>query len=467
MSERGFNVVDWLIAPVCGLAIACSAEAEPRDQWVIELDSDVPVPELADRLLVQITDVEGRPVCESCQRQFGVGDDDAWPVSFGIASEGAPDRVLVRSRLYRVQDTGSDGLPLPDQGIDHLAELPPAQGVTTLRVELRMDCYGVGASVAEAEACDPTRGELGPISVLTPPDSHVALSVWPLAADAPCDWEVPEEMTCVPGGAFVMGDARAFIVSPELASAPERLVVLSPFALDTEEMTVGAFRQLSREHPELPLPVAAATSKAPAYRFCTFAEDDDAGAQDEMPLNCISRDDALAICRAQGKRLPTEAEWEFAAGNRERETTYPWGDSLADACNRTVHATDVNVLGGGLGPSYCRQKRPPEDRAAGPRAGGDSDDVTLLGLRNLGGNVSEWVADSLVPYADACVETSTPWLVDPVCARAGMPRANRGASWQSLLLGAQSFQRGGTQSGGAIDAVGVRCAQSKGQSLNE
>src|SRR5262249_3488345 len=103
---------------------------------------------------------------------------------------------------------------------------------------------------------------------------------------------------------------------------------LSPYAMDVREITVGVVRHLVAENPGL-APIMHGTD--PSTIPCKYLGPADPTNDDE-PVNCVTHDLAARICKALGnKRLPTEAEWEYAAGNRDKEDDYPWGDD-GDAC---------------------------------------------------------------------------------------------------------------------------------------
>jgi iron(II)-dependent oxidoreductase len=101
--------------------------------------------------------------------------------------------------------------------------------------------------------------------------------------------------------------------------------------------------------------------------------------------------EADAYCRWAGRRLPSEAEWELAAGGKDK-LRYPWGDEEPDSGS-------ANLFGACAGPS---------DVAAFAR--GDSS----AGCRQMIGNVWEWTADAFGPYpgfvADPYKEYSEPWF---------------------------------------------------------
>jgi formylglycine-generating enzyme required for sulfatase activity len=108
-----------------------------------------------------------------------------------------------------------------------------------------------------------------------------------------------------------------------------------------------------------------------------------------LPINCVSWFVAQAFCVWDNGRLPTEAEWNYAAGNGSQERFYPWSDphdsqTLSD--EYAVYAVDGNIVG-------------PESVGTKPKGRG------YFGQYDLAGNVAEWTLDAfqicyLTP--DAC-----------------------------------------------------------------
>jgi iron(II)-dependent oxidoreductase len=123
------------------------------------------------------------------------------------------------------------------------------------------------------------------------------------------------------------------------------------------------------------------------------------------PVIHVSWYEADAWCRWAGRRLPTEAEWEFAAatapGSSAKKRRYPWGDNLPDAEMANLYG----VAGQCLPVSAC--------------AAGDS----AWGVRQMIGNVWEWTADWFQPYPgfvrDPYAEYSEPWFGNHKVLRGG------------------------------------------------
>jgi sulfatase modifying factor 1 len=102
-----------------------------------------------------------------------------------------------------------------------------------------------------------------------------------------------------------------------LAETNERLTV-EPFALDLTEVTVDAYAKC----------VSAAACSPPSMEGdrCNWG----VTTRGEHPMNCVDWHQANGYCQWAGKRLPTEAEWEWAARGQSRGAEYPWGSDAPD-----------------------------------------------------------------------------------------------------------------------------------------
>jgi formylglycine-generating enzyme required for sulfatase activity len=96
-------------------------------------------------------------------------------------------------------------------------------------------------------------------------------------------------------------------------------------------------------------------------------------------VNCVSWSQAATFCAWAGGRLPTEAEWEYAARSRGREIEYPWGNQ-APTCEYAVIPDEGGVFGCGMDRTFpvCSKEL------------GNTDQT----LCDMTGNVSEWLQDS-------------------------------------------------------------------------
>ncbi|MFO0556042.1 MAG: SUMF1/EgtB/PvdO family nonheme iron enzyme [Polyangiaceae bacterium] len=433
---------DWrplLLLTALSVTFGCEAEvAPPREQWLVTISTDARVPQFGDRLRVEVLDESGK-ACNACQRIFDASDASTFPLSFGVVPTGGPLRV--RARLLRADTLGPGGEPPPGTSIDLLV---PLDEVSRVHMRLSMACYGLDASAATNTACDPDTGALVDVSRIDQGAPDLEPDTWDSVV--PCASDPPTGMACIEGASFLLGDAAAEPFGDETYyPAPETLVRLDPFYLDVHELTVGDYLALRREHPDLPEPVRANSPALADSQFCSYRGPDDLSTVD-YPLNCVSKSTAMAICEARELRLPTEAEWEFAAGSGTAETLFPWG-SDGDVCAHAI------VARAELQPAKCRATQS-GILPAGP-APSTGADATSGGLFDLGGSLSEWVADDFAEYGADC--WSSPTAENPICSLPTGQSSVRGGSWNDVPVEAGVVRRHSATSQ-ASATIGLRCA---------
>ena len=180
----------------------------------------------------------------------------------------------------------------------------------------------------------------------------------------------------IPGGAFMMGSDSGF--SNEL---PVHSVTVPSFEMSKSEVTVDQY-QACVDAGICSLPDDNATNS-----YCNWGYED----RGSHPVNCIDWNQAVAFCAWAGGRLPSEAEWEYAARSGGQDITYPWGDEEA-TCQYAVMDD-----GGGAG---CGQNR---TWAVCSKTAGN----TFQGLCDMAGNMWEWVQDGYHDdYTEAPVDGS-------------------------------------------------------------
>ena len=233
---------------------------------------------------------------------------------------------------------------------------------------------------------------------------------------------VPGGRVRVAGGTFVMGATPAQMahavalceretiasvchgerfLSLVRAEGAAHAVTLSSFAIDRTETTVAAYARCVS---------AGACAEAELGGDARFTRAD-------FPVTHVRWSDAQDYCRWTGGRLPTEAEWEYAArGVEGREL--PWGDvynpRLANHGALDEDRTDATDGFAGLAP-----------------VGSFPDGATPLGLLDLAGNAAEWVADVLAVDAagDAVGYDDEPAVNPPARTAGGGPHLVRGGSF--------------------------------------
>jgi formylglycine-generating enzyme required for sulfatase activity len=162
------------------------------------------------------------------------------------------------------------------------------------------------------------------------------------------------------------------------------------------------------------------------------------------PATLVTWDLASRYCRSQNKRLPTENEWEYAArGPDGRE--YVWGDERIrchDAAYGRVALASNSV--------ECRneEKRP-------NRVGGSPIDSAVSGARDLGANVSEWVADAFVDPQRGCPPSATEDDTGSASCH-----VYKGGNWVDPLIFTRLAYRPIAPPNSRFVSVGFRCAAS-------
>ena len=258
-----------------------------------------------------------------------------------------------------------------------------------------------------------------------PAIAPVASSVPTVIAAGPA---CPAGMRRIPGGEFFMGaDQR----DAEANERPPHKVMLPPYCLDEREVTVAKYKACSdrgvclRAGRENEWPGITQQQRSTYDPLCNVN-----GAADrlEHPVNCIDWDQARLYCEAQNARLPTEAEWEFAARGSDGRI-YPWGDAPPDAT--LLNACGSECL------AWMKSHPDPDQTPASMYAENDGFPTTApvgsfpkgasqYGILDIAGNVWEWVGDYYAAYDPASAGTMTK---DPTGPASGDLRVIRGGAW--------------------------------------
>ena len=171
------------------------------------------------------------------------------------------------------------------------------------------------------------------------------------------------------------------------------------------------------------------------------------------PVNCVTWAQADAYCRAVGKALPTEAQWELAARGPDG-SAYPWGQWGAPATN-LLNACDQDcaTLGAQAGATWQALVEDSDGHAATAPVGSYQNGTSPYGALDMAGNVWEWVADGYAPYSWRGVADPP-----PVSSSDGR-HVVRGGGWMdsdpAKFRGVQRTPHTGSLPG--VD-IGFRCA---------
>ena len=248
---------------------------------------------------------------------------------------------------------------------------------------------------------------------------------------------VENEFVHIAGGEFVMGTDEA--VLPQDGEGPAKRVRVSDFSIHKYEVSNAQFAafvadtgyvteaetfgnsfvlelllsetvksEITQAVMNAPwwLPVEGASWRQPE------GKDSDVTARQDHPVVHISWNDAVKFCEWSGGRLPTEAEWEYAARGGLEGRLFPWGNSPLP---RGEHW--MNIWQGDF-----PEENTAEDGYIGT-APVDSFPANGYGLHNMAGNVWEWVSDWWT------IRHSAQFQTDPCGPPSGKDKVKKGGSY--------------------------------------
>ena len=238
----------------------------------------------------------------------------------------------------------------------------------------------------------------------------IALLALMLLLPVPSIAAAPDDMVLIPGGSFSMG------AETEEGDYPTHEVAVSSFYMDTHEVTCAEYMRYVRE-TDRSFPFFW---EKPGFRCGPDFPD--------HPILGVSWGQARAYAEWAGKRLPTEAEWEFAARGGKEGLKYPWGAE--------IDSTRANYAKKNDGPMPVGSFPPNE-----------------YGLHDMIGNALEWVHDR----HDYDFYREGP-AVNPVGGDRGYLRVIRGGGWFTGPSCCRQYWRNALKSNFSDFNVGFRCA---------
>jgi len=241
--------------------------------------------------------------------------------------------------------------------------------------------------------------------------------------DAHCGNPTPG-MASIPCGCFEMGDHLGAIISDEL---PVHTVCISAFEMDVHEVTNAEYTACV-DAGGCTVPMYSGSYSRTSYYGDPLYVD--------FPVVWVDWYQAENYCTWAGKRLPTEAEWEYAARGGLSGSQYPWGN--------TIIGSDAN---------YWHSGDPWDD---------DTSEVGYYpangyGLHDVSGNVWEWINDWYDRhYYEYCVDHGI--INNPQGPASGTSRGLRGGSWYSPQGNLRVSDRDVNNPDGEDNFIGFRCA---------
>jgi len=224
--------------------------------------------------------------------------------------------------------------------------------------------------------------------------------------------------------------------------------MLSAYCIDRTEVTVAAYTQC----------VAAGGCSAALHtvnwkgyvgnnvkRYSGWCNQED---RPDHPINCVDWDQAAVYCTWKGKRLPTEAEWEYAARGGDGRA-YPWGNDAPSA--KRLNACDHECVA--MQPGWSAMYDGNDGWETTAPVGSYPEGGSPFGALDMAGNVWEWTADWYGVY-------TTQAETNPQGPRTGTSRVFRGGGWitQDASKTRAAFRAWNTPTARDCD-LGFRCAR--------
>jgi formylglycine-generating enzyme required for sulfatase activity len=253
-------------------------------------------------------------------------------------------------------------------------------------------------------------------------------------------------MVHVPAGRFLMATPDATI---ERRNGPVHEELLAGYCIDRTEVTVEAYSRCVVAGRCTPTGEPGDRDDA---RFCNGTRAD----RQDHPINCVDWEQATTFCTFANERLPTEAEWEYAARGADGRS-YPWGNDPPTAarlngCGAECLAEELRVEpqrpGETIAPPLYRES---DGWTTTAPVGSFPAGASPFGAVDLAGNVEEWTADGLNWDGASIAE-----------ARRGRGvHVIRGSHFHTIARDEVNLaERGGQSTTVRISKLGFRCVRS-------
>lgn len=237
-----------------------------------------------------------------------------------------------------------------------------------------------------------------------------------------------EEMVLIPGGEFQMGS-----VNTESDEQPVVTVAVEPFSMDIYEVTKSAFADFLNDQGNqaeggvtwLSLDMSGVYQSEDVWQAESGYE--------YHPVTGVTWYGARAFCAWREARLPTEAEWEWAARGGLKGMPYPWGEDMP-VCEQEINGAQFADCGGFT------------VEAGNYAANG-------FGLYDMAGNVGEWTSSLYQPYP----YNPDDGREDPLSTEG---RVQRGGSWYHPAAQLRVSYRDSNLPAGTFGNIGFRCVRS-------
>ncbi len=231
-------------------------------------------------------------------------------------------------------------------------------------------------------------------------------------SDAPCVPNCPNlEWVTIPGGTFMMGSPEGIVIIITNIGQPQHEVTVPTFKISKTEITVQQYGVC--------VDARICSEPSTAYETDNWGK----AGRENNPINSVNWYQAREFAEWLDGRLPSEAEWEYAARSGGQDIVYPWGNEEV-ICERAVIDSDENGNSCGNATTLQVCSKPLGN--------------TAQGLCDMAGNVREWVEDDWHQSYSGAPSDGRAWIDSPRFDS----RVLRGGSWVSLPHYCRSASRG-------------------------
>jgi eukaryotic-like serine/threonine-protein kinase len=369
-------------------------------QAAADPSASVPPPELSIDAMARQQEAARAPTALLAQVEVKLGPEQV----------SAP---IDRSPASHIRDAAAGiGAPVA-AAITAFAPGPgPEQSLAAAGTTTEVHVHSQDAALRQPGAADRTQQSRKLLTILISAGALIVLGATVALALAPSHGHAPEESKVRPESSVAVPAGSTLTPPPTASASPAPLpdmvalpagsfqlegatVHVDPFEIDRTEVTVDQWERCvsaaacSAEVATVNVKGAQAWST-----LCNWPRRIDRG---DHPINCVSGDQAQVMCRWAKKRLPSEAEWYYAAYVAGGERTYPWGLGAAEP--GTVNLCGTECASMLRSSRLVMNKKPLKGTYVDPFSetgpvSALARDSTPAGVIGMGGNVAEWTATS-------------------------------------------------------------------------
>jgi len=382
-----------------------------------------------------------RPVARTGDANIGFRATVASGDNFSVAPVQVPQAPLA---LNPNSSTGSTGAPVSSVPDAEPRARGKSGGIAVLGAAVAVVGLGLGAFFTLGHGRVRDGFSTGAPDASASPVSSAVVAAKP---EPVC----PSDMAKIPAGQFFMGSDRK---ESQANERPSHNVKLDVFCMDLYEATAKDYKGCSdigkcrRAPTEVDWPDITRADRKLYSPLCTVSDP----TKGDHPINCVTWDMASTYCKAQDKRLPTEAEWEYTARGPDGRM-YPWGDEEPTAAHLNACGTECVAWGKAHGVPFDALYPASDGYPTTAPVGKFPSGRSRFGPFDVVGNVWEWTADWYGDYGPGDAD-------NPTGPASGEKRVIRGGAFNgSFSSWLQPSFRYAQDPKAQSHGIGFRCAK--------